>query len=120
DNELDLPVNCLAWQHDIGEGGREASGELGEGRRAGWHLQAGLGGVVAVIGADREHLRRSWRRGAEVVDVDGRGAARRRIVRPFAKRLPLAVDGLGVRAEATIGRRRYVDAALVADQGESS
>ena len=59
-DQLDFPVDVAALgQGDVAAGPGDAAGELGEhGRLAGRDGEAGLGGVLAVVQADGQHLPR--------------------------------------------------------------
>src|SRR5258708_13684261 len=107
DDKLHLPVDCLAWQYDVGERCSQAGRELCEGRRAGGHRQAGLRGVVAVVHADREYLCWSGRRRPELVVVDGRGRSRWGPVRPGAERPPLPLECPRAGIQTTQARLLY-------------
>ena len=98
-------------QHDVGVGTDEAGRELRERRRAVRQRQSALGGVVLVVEADAEDLRRTRRRGAQVRVDDRRRVRRRRLGGPATELVPAREDRLRVRSEAAARRRLDVDAA---------
>ena len=66
-DQLDLPVHPVAGQLDGGVRTGQAAAELGEHRRHVRCVHTGLGGVLPVVQADPEHLRRGQHRRAKLV-----------------------------------------------------
>ena len=78
----------------------DAAGELGEhGRLAGRDGEAGLGGVLAVVQADGQHLPRRRGGGAQLAGHHRRPALPAGGRRPGGEGVPVVVDGLRVGAE---------------------
>ena len=85
-------------EHDLGIVAGEAARELGERRRDGGQRGSRLGGVVAVVDPDAEHLRRVAATAGPAWWPTGASPARRWVSGPRRELLPLAVDRVPGRA----------------------
>ena len=112
-HELDLPVDLVGGQGQRRERVGERRGELREGRgyQRAIDDDPGLLGVIAVVEADREHLRRGRSGVAQLDRVNRVCAGCIHRGRPRTEPLPDRVQGADIRVEPALARPSHIDPA---------